>query len=127
MYICFKKNKKNEINTLKKKKRKKSYNGESDEGYFREVDVQYLEKLHDLHNDLPFLPDRMKIERIEKLVADLHDKTKYSKIPLIRPLPPSVYNPLPPNTQICNPINIMNIGPSLAQYIHPPEYGSINF
>ena len=32
----------------------KSYKKESDEGYFFEVDVQYLEKLHELHNDLPF-------------------------------------------------------------------------
>ena len=37
-----------------------SYNEESYEGYFLEVDVQYLEKLHDLHNDLPFLAERMK-------------------------------------------------------------------
>ena len=28
----------------------KSYNEESDEGYFLEVDVQYPEKLHELHN-----------------------------------------------------------------------------
>ena len=34
----------------------KNYNEESDEGYLQEVDVQYLEKLHELHNDLPFLP-----------------------------------------------------------------------
>ena len=34
----------------------KNYNEESDEGYFLEVDVQYLERLHELHNDLPFLP-----------------------------------------------------------------------
>ena len=39
----------------------KSYNEESDEGYFLEVDVQYPEKLHKLHNDLPFLPERKKI------------------------------------------------------------------
>ena len=32
----------------------KSYNKECDEEYFLEVDVQYPEKLHDLHNDLPF-------------------------------------------------------------------------
>ena len=32
----------------------KNYNEESDEGYFLEVDVQYPEKLHELHNDLPF-------------------------------------------------------------------------
>ena len=55
----------------------KNYNEESDEGYFFEVDVQYLEKLHELRNDLPFLPERMKIEKIEKLVANLHDKIEY--------------------------------------------------
>ena len=54
----------------------KNYNEESDEGYFLEVDVQYFEKLHEFHNDLPFLPERMKIEKVEKL-ANLHDKTEY--------------------------------------------------
>ena len=43
-----------------------------------EVDVQYLEKVHELHNDLPFLPERMKIEKAEKLVANLHDKSEYA-------------------------------------------------
>ena len=33
----------------------KNYNEESDEGYFLEVGVQYLKKLDQLHNDLPFL------------------------------------------------------------------------
>ena len=36
-----------------------------------EVDVQYPEELHELHNDFPFLSVRMKIE---KLGANLHDK-----------------------------------------------------
>ena len=40
----------------------KDYNEESDNGFFLEVDVQYIAKLHDLHNDLPFLTERMKIE-----------------------------------------------------------------
>ena len=48
-----------------------NYNEESDEGYFLEVDVQYLEKLHKLHNDLPFLLERMRIQKVEKLVANL--------------------------------------------------------
>ena len=52
----------------------KSCNEESDEGYFLEVDVQYPEKLHESHNDLLFLPERMKIEKLEKLVTNLHDK-----------------------------------------------------
>ena len=33
----------------------KNYNEKRDKGYFLEVDVQYTEKLHDIHNDLPFL------------------------------------------------------------------------
>ena len=55
----------------------KNNNEEIDEGYFLEVDVQYPENLHNLHNDLPFLPKRMKIEKFEKFVANLHDKTEY--------------------------------------------------
>ena len=55
----------------------KSYNEESDEGYFLEVDVQYPEKLHELHNDLQFLSEGMKIEKVEKLVTNLHGKTEY--------------------------------------------------
>ena len=55
----------------------KSYNEQIDKGYFLEVDVQYTEKLHELHNHLPFLLRRMKIERVEKLVSNLHYKTGY--------------------------------------------------
>ena len=46
-------------------------NEDSNEGYFLEDNVQYI---HDLHNDLPFLPKRIKIEKVEKVVANLHDK-----------------------------------------------------
>ena len=55
----------------------KTYNEERDKGYFLKVDVQYLEKLYELHNDLPFLPERMKIEKEEKLVV--HYTNKKSK------------------------------------------------
>ena len=37
-----------------------------------EIDVHYIDKLHDLQNDLL---ERMKIEKVEKLVANLHDKS----------------------------------------------------
>ena len=46
----------------------KSYNENSDTGYFLEVDIQYPENLHNLHNDLPFLPETMKIEKFEKIL-----------------------------------------------------------
>ena len=47
-----------------------SYNNDSDKGYFLEVDVQCPENLHKLHNDLLFLPKRMKIEKVEKFEAN---------------------------------------------------------
>ena len=35
-----------------KRLHKEKYNEESDEGYFLEVDIQLLERLHEPHNDL---------------------------------------------------------------------------
>ena len=55
----------------------KNYAEESDEGCSMEVDVQYLEKIYKLLNDLPFSVERMKIKKVEKLVANLYDKTEY--------------------------------------------------
>ena len=52
-------------------------NEKSDKGYFFQVDVQHLEKLHELHNVLPFLPERMKIENVERILANVHDKAEY--------------------------------------------------
>ena len=52
-----------------------NYYENSDEEYFIEVYVQCLGKLYELHNDLPFLPERTKIENEEKLVVNLHDNT----------------------------------------------------
>ena len=34
--------------------------------------------LHILHSDLPFLPDRMKVNTVNKLVCDLNDKENHS-------------------------------------------------
>ena len=45
----------------------KSYNENSNKGYFLEVDVEYLKKIFGSHKDLPFLPERKKLEKIEKL------------------------------------------------------------
>ena len=70
----------------------KNYNEKSDKGYFLELDVEYLEKLHEFHNDLPFLPERLKIRKVEKLVASLQDETKY--ITYIRNLKQALYHGL---------------------------------
>ena len=54
----------------------KNYNEESDEGYFFKVDVQYPNKLHELHNNLAFLSERTELGKVEKLVTNLDDKNE---------------------------------------------------
>ena len=49
----------------------------TNKGYLLEVDVKYLKDLHDQHNDLPFMCERMKINEVEKLVPNLKDKKNY--------------------------------------------------
>ena len=43
-----------------------------------EVDLEYPEELHNLHNDYPFCPERVECKnRVEKLIPNLRNKTKY--------------------------------------------------
>ena len=46
-------------------------------GYVLDVDVRYPRDLHDSHNDLPFMCERMEINKVEQLVPNLHDKKGY--------------------------------------------------
>ena len=50
---------------------------EKNHGYLLEVDVSYPEKLHDLHNDIPFMCSKMKVNEVEKLIPNLYDKRKH--------------------------------------------------
>ena len=42
-----------------------------------EVDLEYPKELHDLHNDNPLAPERLKIGNVEKLIPNLWDKENY--------------------------------------------------
>ena len=55
----------------------KNYDENSDIGYFLKVDIEYPKELHDLHSDLPFLPEKMKINKHDKLVCTLYHKKSY--------------------------------------------------
>ena len=55
----------------------KNYDENGDKRYILEVDVEYPEKLRMLHSDLPFLPERMKINKCEKLVCNTRNKENY--------------------------------------------------
>ena len=46
-------------------------------GYLLEVDVKYPADLHNSHNDLPFMCERMEINGVEKLVSNLRNKKHY--------------------------------------------------
>ena len=49
----------------------KTYNEDSDKGFIFEVDVEYPKNLHDLNSDLPFLPEKNKINKCNKLACNL--------------------------------------------------------
>ena len=55
----------------------KNSDGNNDKGYVLEIDVEYLKNLFNFHYDLPFLPERMKIEKCKKLVCNMHNKGNY--------------------------------------------------
>lgn len=42
-----------------------------------EVDLDYPRDLHDLHNDYPLAPERLKVNKVYKLIPNLYNKTKY--------------------------------------------------
>ena len=45
---------------------------------FLEVDLEYPEQLHNLHNDYPLAPECIKIGNVEKLILNLNNKTNYA-------------------------------------------------
>ena len=47
----------------------KNHDEDSDERYFLEVDIEYPKQLFGSHKDLAFLPERRKLEKVEKLVC----------------------------------------------------------
>ena len=55
----------------------KYYDEKSEVGYILEVDVKFPEEILEHHRDLPFLPERKKIGKVEKLDTNLHDKNEY--------------------------------------------------
>ena len=74
-----------------------SINEKIEIGYFLEVDLEYLDELHELHNDYPLAPEKLavtndmlskyckeiadeydiKVGDVKKLIPNLRNKTKY--------------------------------------------------
>ena len=49
----------------------KNYNENRDKEYFLEVDIDYPKELFNLHEDLPFLPERKQVNTVEKLICGI--------------------------------------------------------
>ena len=54
-----------------------NYDVYSDVGYISEVTIKYSEKLHCKHKDLPFLPQKEKVNKCQKLLCNVKNKEKY--------------------------------------------------
>ena len=68
----------------------KSYNDNIDKGYIFEVDTEFPKQLYDSHNDLSFLPKRIKIKKYQKRVCNLYNKEK--NVVLLRTLKRMLYS-----------------------------------
>ena len=44
---------------------------------FLEVDLEYPKSLHDLHSDYPLAPERIEVNKVDKLIPNLWNKKKY--------------------------------------------------
>ena len=55
----------------------KSCNENSNKRYFLDVDIDYPKTLFNLHKDFPFLPERKKVEKVEKLICSIENIEKY--------------------------------------------------
>ena len=42
------------------------------------MDLEYPKELHDLHNEYPLAPEKLKIGNVEKLIPNLRNKEKYT-------------------------------------------------
>ena len=50
---------------------------EDGKGCILEVGLEYSEDLHDNHNEYPLAPERLKVNKVDKLIPNLRNKEKY--------------------------------------------------
>ena len=46
-------------------------------GCILEVDLEYPKELHDNHNEYPLAPERLRVNKVDKLIPNLNNKEKY--------------------------------------------------
>ena len=70
-----------------------SINEKSDTGYFLEVDLEYPDELHELHNDYPLAPEKLAVssDMLSKYCKKIADKYKL-KVSDVKKLIPNLGN-----------------------------------
>ena len=61
----------------------KNYDEDSNVGYFIKADIEYPKELHTMHSDLPFLPEKMEVNKcnhIKSIKRALNHGLKTKKI-----------------------------------------------
>ena len=58
----------------------KNYDVNSDKGYILQVDVDYPKNFLNLHGDLPFLVERKKIKKFNKLAWNMNENTQSNSV-----------------------------------------------
>ena len=52
----------------------RQFSDQEGKGCILEVDLEYPKELHNLHHDLPLAPERVVVNKVEKLIPTLGDK-----------------------------------------------------
>jgi len=55
----------------------REFSDQKGRGCILEVDLEYPKKLYDLHNEYPLAPERIVVNKVEKLIPNLNEKKKY--------------------------------------------------
>jgi len=55
----------------------KEFSDQDGKGCILEVDLEYPKELHDLHNDYPLAPERLMVNKVEKLIPNLNNTKRY--------------------------------------------------
>ena len=91
----------------------------SKKGYLLEVEVRYPRELHDYHNDLPLMCERMVIGRVKKLIPNLYYKKRY--VIHIRALDQALKHGL----VLEGILRAIEFKPQSAEGVHPPSLARV--
>ena len=102
----------------------KNYNENDNKGYILQVDVRYPKRLHELHSDLPFLSERMKIDKCDTELRKAA-KNDFEK-DLFKLMNNSVFGKTMENKRKHKDIKLVTPDKKRSKLVSEPNYHTIN-